>query len=102
MVSVIGSLLEVGWGSGFAPPAAGMDRVGRPTEGRIIPERDAVIDGRNPSGQTDAMSRPNRFQIPGEKAVLSPREAVALLKALEAPVAPVDVMIEESIAGRYP
>jgi hypothetical protein len=30
-----------------------------------------------------------------------PREAVALLKGLEAPVAPVDVMIEESLAGRY-
>lgn len=35
-------------------------------------------------------------------ASLSPREAVALLKALEAPVASVDVMIEESVAGRYP
>jgi hypothetical protein len=35
-------------------------------------------------------------------ASLSPREAVALLKALEAPVASVEVMIEESIAGRYP
>ena len=35
-------------------------------------------------------------------ASLSPREAVALLKALDAPVASVDVMIDESIAGRYP
>jgi len=34
-------------------------------------------------------------------ASLSPCEAVALLKALEAPVASVDVMIEESVAGRY-
>jgi hypothetical protein len=34
-------------------------------------------------------------------APLSPREALALLKALEAPVAPVEVMIEESVAGRY-
>jgi hypothetical protein len=30
-----------------------------------------------------------------------PREAVGLLKKLEAPVALVDVMIEESVAGRY-
>jgi hypothetical protein len=34
-------------------------------------------------------------------ASLSPGEAVALLKSLEAPVAPVDIMIEESVAGRY-
>ncbi len=34
-------------------------------------------------------------------AALGPREALALLKSLEAPVAPVGVMIEESISGRY-
>jgi hypothetical protein len=34
-------------------------------------------------------------------APLGPREALALLKTLEAPVAPVDIMIEESVAGRY-
>jgi hypothetical protein len=33
---------------------------------------------------------------------LGPREALALLKSLEAPVGPVETMIEESIAGRYP
>jgi hypothetical protein len=33
---------------------------------------------------------------------LGPREALALLKSLEAPVSPVETMIEESIAGRYP
>ena len=31
-----------------------------------------------------------------------PREALALLKALEAPVGPVETMIEESVSGRYP
>ena len=32
---------------------------------------------------------------------LSPREALALLKSLDAPVASVETMIEESVAGRY-
>ena len=32
---------------------------------------------------------------------LGPREALALLKTLEAPVGPVETMIEESVAGRY-
>jgi uncharacterized protein (DUF1778 family) len=32
---------------------------------------------------------------------LEPRKALALLKALEAPVAPLETMIEESVAGRY-
>jgi hypothetical protein len=31
-----------------------------------------------------------------------PREALALLEALEAPVGPVETMIEESVSGRYP
>ncbi|HEX4959565.1 MAG TPA: hypothetical protein VF173_01905 [Thermoanaerobaculia bacterium] len=35
-------------------------------------------------------------------AALSPREALALLKTLDAPAGPVETMIEESIAGRYP
>jgi hypothetical protein len=34
-------------------------------------------------------------------ATLSPREALALLKNLNAPVGPVEDMIEESMAGRY-
>jgi len=34
-------------------------------------------------------------------ASFGPREALALIKSLDAPVAPVDVMIEESISGRY-
>ena len=34
-------------------------------------------------------------------APLSPLEALALLASLEAPVAPVRTMIEESVAGRY-
>jgi hypothetical protein len=34
-------------------------------------------------------------------ATLSPREALALLKSLNAPVGPVEDMIEESVAGRY-
>lgn len=34
-------------------------------------------------------------------AELSPREALDLLKSLDAPVGPVDAMIEESVAGRY-
>lgn len=34
-------------------------------------------------------------------ATLGPREALALLKSLEAPVAPVETMIKESISGRY-
>jgi uncharacterized protein (DUF1778 family) len=33
------------------------------------------------------------------EATLSPHEALALLKSLEAPVAPVEVMIEESVSG---
>jgi hypothetical protein len=35
------------------------------------------------------------------EATLSPTEALALLKKLNAPVGPVETMIEESIAGRY-
>ena len=34
-------------------------------------------------------------------ATLGPREALALLKRLDAPIAPVEVMIQESVAGRY-
>jgi uncharacterized protein (DUF1778 family) len=34
-------------------------------------------------------------------APLDPREALALLEALEAPVGPVESMIEESVTGRY-
>lgn len=34
-------------------------------------------------------------------AALGPQEALALLKTLNAPVGPVETMIEESIAGRY-
>lgn len=34
-------------------------------------------------------------------ATLSPREALTLLKTLNAPVGPVEDMIEESVAGRY-
>ncbi len=34
-------------------------------------------------------------------AVLAPWEALELLKGLEAPVGPVETMIEESVAGRY-
>jgi hypothetical protein len=34
-------------------------------------------------------------------ATLSPHAALTLLKSLEAPVAPVEIMIEESLAGRY-
>jgi hypothetical protein len=34
-------------------------------------------------------------------ATLGPREALALLKKLEAPIASVEIMSEESIAGRY-
>jgi len=33
---------------------------------------------------------------------LSPREALELLMKIEAPVAPVETMIEESVRGRYP
>jgi hypothetical protein len=34
-------------------------------------------------------------------ATLGPREALELLKSLEAPAGPVETMIEESVAGRY-
>ena len=34
-------------------------------------------------------------------ADLGPHEALALLKTLNAPVGPVEIMIEESVAGRY-
>jgi hypothetical protein len=34
-------------------------------------------------------------------ACLSPREALALLKTINAPVGPVEDMIEESVSGRY-
>jgi len=36
------------------------------------------------------------------RSALDPRQALALLETLEAPVAPVERMIEESVAGRYP
>jgi hypothetical protein len=32
---------------------------------------------------------------------LGPREALALIKSLNAPIASVETMIEESVAGRY-
>jgi hypothetical protein len=35
-------------------------------------------------------------------APLGPKEALAFLKSLNAPVAPVEKMIEESVTGRYP
>jgi uncharacterized protein (DUF1778 family) len=35
-------------------------------------------------------------------AALNPREALALIESLEAPVGPVETMIEESVSGRYP
>ncbi len=38
--------------------------------------------------------------VPG-RAPLDPRQALALLEALEAPVGPVETMIEESVSGRY-
>jgi hypothetical protein len=34
-------------------------------------------------------------------ALLGPRQALELLKSLEAPVGSVEAMIEESVAGRY-
>ena len=34
-------------------------------------------------------------------SALGPREALALLKTLDAPVGPVETMIEESVTGRY-
>ena len=34
-------------------------------------------------------------------AALDPNEALTLLKGLEAPVAPIETMIEESVTGRY-
>jgi len=39
-------------------------------------------------------------EVLGE-ASLGPREALELLKSLEAPVGPVETMVEESVAGRY-
>jgi hypothetical protein len=39
--------------------------------------------------------------VPGP-APLDPRQALALLEALEAPAGPVETMIEESVSGRYP
>ena len=33
---------------------------------------------------------------------LGPREALALIKSLDAPVAPLEGMMEESVSGRYP
>lgn len=41
-------------------------------------------------------------QAPGAGRPAGPHEAVILLKRLEAPVAEVGVMIDESVAGRYP
>jgi hypothetical protein len=35
------------------------------------------------------------------KEGLPPRDALARLKALDAPVAPIEMMLEESVAGRY-
>jgi hypothetical protein len=40
-------------------------------------------------------------EVLGGAPALTPREALALLKSLEAPVGPVEAMIEESVAGRY-
>jgi hypothetical protein len=34
-------------------------------------------------------------------SILGPHEALALIKTLDAPVGPLETMIEESIAGRY-
>jgi hypothetical protein len=35
------------------------------------------------------------------RVALSPREALARLKELEAPIAPIEKMLDESVAGRY-
>jgi hypothetical protein len=35
------------------------------------------------------------------REALSPREALARLKELEAPIAPIEKMLDESVAGRY-
>jgi uncharacterized protein (DUF1778 family) len=40
-------------------------------------------------------------EVLGQTA-LDPRQALALLETLEAPVAPVERMVDESVAGRYP
>jgi len=37
----------------------------------------------------------------GGGAALGPREALEVLKSLNAPVGPVETMVEESVAGRY-
>lgn len=44
--------------------------------------------------------RENADEVLGRKA-LSPREALAMLKKLEAPIAPIETMLDESVAGRY-
>jgi hypothetical protein len=36
-----------------------------------------------------------------DTAALDPYGALALLKSLDAPIAPVETLIEESVAGRY-
>jgi len=44
---------------------------------------------------------PGRVKSGGRGAAFGPREALALIKSLKAPVAPVKTLIEESVAGRY-
>jgi hypothetical protein len=49
------------------------------------------------------MTKRPQIPVSGQNSSqLQAATALALLKSLDAPVAPVEIMIEESVAGRYP
>jgi hypothetical protein len=131
MVSVIAYLLQSRWESKIGPEAAGAGRSpdgGDHTGAALTMDSGLII--LKPMSMTKRLQIPvsdqesSQFQAAARRAglplaewarrqlrekadealggaALGPREALALLKSLEAPVAPVETMIEESISGRY-
>jgi hypothetical protein len=59
-------------------------------------------DGRQPLAKRARQLLRKKADAVPAGAPLDPRQALALLEALEAPVGPVETMIEESVSGRYP
>jgi len=59
-------------------------------------------DGRQPLAKRARQLLRKKTDAVPAAAPLDPRQALALLEALEAPVGPVETMIEESVSGRYP
>jgi hypothetical protein len=73
---------------------------------RVYGKEHRIADMTDEDSRQPLAKRPRRplekkaDAVPGP-APLDPRQALALLEALAAPVGPVETMIEESVSGRY-